>query len=39
VTAYGWVVVAAAIVLGFVLPFIKNRTVNARANSSGEVSQ
>jgi len=38
VTAYGWVVVIAAIVLGFALPYLKGRTT-ARASNSGEVSQ
>ena len=39
VTAYGWVVVVAAIVLGFLLPLIKDRTLNVAASDSKEVSR
>lgn len=39
VTAYGWVVVIAAIVVGFLLPFIKDRAPSVAARDGKEVSQ
>jgi len=39
VTAYGWVVVIVAILLGIALSFIKNRTPELKANDAEEVSR
>jgi len=39
VTAYGWVVVVLAIVIGFLLPYIKGKTAAGSVSDSKEVSQ
>jgi len=39
VTAYGWVVVVLAIVIGFLLPYIKGRAAAGSVSDSKEVSQ